>query len=59
MKGAIVLMCKAAADEKKPFAEKYEAREILESMLKEIKASWIEQSDVIKAVKAFIYNRLG
>ena len=37
MKGSIVLMCKAAADQTKPFAEKYEAREILETMLKEIK----------------------
>lgn len=37
MKGSIVLMCKPAADETKPFAEKYEAREILETMLREIK----------------------
>jgi len=59
MKGAIVLMCKAAEDEKKPFAEKYEAREILETMLAEVKASWLEKSDLIKAVKALIYNRIG
>ena len=37
MKGTIVLMCKPAADHTKPFAEKYEAREILESMLGQIK----------------------
>ena len=33
MKGSIVLMCKSAADETRPFAEKYEAREILEGLL--------------------------
>ena len=59
MKGSLVLMCKAAADETKPFAEKYEAREILETMLGEIKQSWLDKSDVMKAVKALIYNRLG
>ena len=37
MKGSIVLMCKVAADETKPFAEKYEAREIMEGMLGELK----------------------
>lgn len=59
MKGSIILMCKAAADETKPFAEKYEAREIMEGMLSEIKQEWIDKSDVMKAVKALIYNRLG
>ena len=52
-------MCKPAATETKPFAEKYEAREILETMLKEIKEEWLEKSDVVKIVKALIYNRLG
>ena len=59
MKGAIILMCKAAEDEKKPFAEKYEAREILETMITEIKATWLEKSDLVKAVKALIFNRIG
>ena len=59
MKGSIVLMCKPAKDHTKPFAEKYEAREILESMLGQIKQTWLDQSDVMKAVKALIYNRLG
>ena len=59
MKGSIVLMCKSAADETRPFAEKYEAREILETLLSEIQESWLEQSEVFKFVKALIYNRLG
>ena len=59
MKGAIVLMCKPSADETKPFQEKYEAREILETLRDEIKASWLEKTSVMKAVKALIYNRLG
>ena len=59
MKSAIVLMCKNAADEAKPFQEKYEAREILQTMASEIKPTWLEQSDLIKVVKALIYNRLG
>ena len=42
MKGSIVLMCKSAADESRPFAEKYEAREILETLLSEIQESWLE-----------------
>lgn len=59
MKGAIVLMCRGAADETRPFQEKYEAREVLETMAKEIKAEWLEQSDVVKIVKALLYNRIG
>ena len=59
MKGALVLMCKSAADQTKPFAEKYEAREILETLLGEMKQSWLDKSDMMKAVKALIYNRLG
>lgn len=52
-------MCRAASDEKKPFQEKYEAREVLETMAKEIKEEWLAKSDVVKIVKALIYNRLG
>ena len=59
MKSAIVLMCRKAADEAKPFQEKYDAREILQKLADEIKPAWLEQSDVIKVVKALIYNRLG
>ena len=59
MKSAAVLMCKNAADKAKPFQEKYEAREILQTMASEIKPTWLEQSDLVKVVKALIYNRLG
>lgn len=59
LKGAIVCMGQPAADETKPFAEKYEAREILTTLAGEIKESWLEKSAVIKAAKALIHNRLG
>ena len=59
MKASIVLMCKPAADEKKPFQEKYDAREFLEGLRDGIKESWFEQSDVMKAAKALIHNKLG
>ena len=59
MKAAIVLMCSPAKDERKPFQEKYDAREILQSLVKGIKEEWLEQSDVVRIAKALIYNRLG
>jgi len=52
-------MGKPAADETKPFQEKYEAREILNELINEIKESWLTQSAVVKTVKALLYNRLG
>lgn len=52
-------MCKAATDITKPFAEKYEARTILETLAHEIQQEWLDKSSVIRAVKALIYNRLG
>ena len=53
------MMCRNAADETKPFQEKYEARDILEAIASEIKPTWLEQSDVVRTVKALIYNKLG
>ena len=52
-------MGKAAADETKPFAEKYEAREILTNLAAEIQDAWLGKSVVVKAAKALIHNRLG
>lgn len=52
-------MCKGAADQTKPFQEKYEARTILETLTQEIQQQWLDKSSVMRAVKALIYNRLG
>ena len=51
----------AAADEKKPFEEKYQARALLEAMTKELegKQEWLDQSMLIKCAKALLYNKLG
>ena len=44
MKEAIRLMGLPMADEKKPFEEKYQARELLENMLKDLegKQEWLD-----------------
>ena len=52
-------MAEKAKDEKNPFAEKYEARQILEDMLDQIQSEWEEQSDIIMVIKALIYCKLG
>lgn len=59
LKAAVILMGQAAADESRPFQEKYEAREMLKDLCNEVKESWLGQSAVMKAVKALIFNRLG
>ena len=43
-KGASVLQNERAKNEKKPFEEKYRARELFETLLKEIKEEWAEKS---------------
>ena len=49
------------ADEKKPFEEKYQARDLLEKLLKDLedKQDWLEQSQLIRCAKALIFNKLG
>ena len=60
-KEAVRLMGLPAADEKKPFEEKYQARALLEAMTKDIegKQEWLDQSMLIKCAKATILNKLG
>ena len=58
-KQAYITMAKPAADEKHPFAEKYEAREIFESLLKQILDDWLEESVVVKVIKACLLTKLG
>ena len=52
-------MGQAAADQTKPFQEKYEAREIFNILCGEIQNSWLEKSSVVKTAKALLHNRLG
>ena len=60
-KEASRLMGLAAADEKKPFEEKYQARALLEAMTKDLegKQEWLDQSMLIKCAKALLLNKLG
>jgi len=55
---AIELMLQPAAEENKPFEEKYQAREKLNKLLDAIKPEW-EESQVIKCFKALLLHRLG
>lgn len=58
-KGASVLQNERAKDEKKPFEEKYKARELLETLLKEILDEWAEKSQIFRVAKAVILNKLA
>ena len=60
-KEAVRLMGLPAADEKKPFEEKYQARALLEALTKDLegKQEWLDQSMLIRCGKATILNKLG
>ena len=60
-KESVRLMGLPMSDEKLPFKEKYEAREMLENMIKELegKQEWLDQSQLVKCAKALIFNKLG
>ena len=60
-KEATRLMSLPMSDEKLPFKEKYEARELLENMLKEVegKQEWLDQSQLVRCAKALMFNKLG
>ena len=55
---SVALMIKPAADERKPFDEKYQARDKLITLLESIKPEWAE-SQMIRCVQALILHRLG
>ena len=55
---SIALMLKQAEDETKPFDEKYQARDKLETLLEQIKPEW-EKSQIIRCAQGLILHRLG
>lgn len=55
---AIRLMLVAAAEENKPFDEKYQAREKLETLLREMQGWW-EEAEVVRCFKGLVLHRLG
>ena len=56
--GAIQEMLKPAAEENKPFDEKYKARDTLNELLSDIK-SWWEEAETVRAFKGMVLHRLG